>query len=537
MKIYDQVKQLSERVKQSQKNINGLMTNIDLWSLQPLYERKDNKKENLICLDDKNDRVNKRYQQITASSDEIKYVLDQNYHILFNIPFPPPPDEEQLSPDEMGSEARPSSPATDSPGLTDEQADKTKKTKKKKSIKEEQPSSTEKKGAEKVSVKEKGGKKGGKKSKKLKKATEPAEPTEEELAKQQEDDLLVQTELNRKSKWQPYLEYVDTVVKDKLIEAVITSLLLFLNEMGDLIPVTPFFELSLELHEPEIVYIPTIDLEESMNWFTIVKKLLDDILLMGIYMLRADSEREQVNYLEDIVNYAPCRQNYDDILQRIMRAIDSAIDFMKEFDEYSPIWTDDRQEYLRQFLLYSRQLTFEEMESLKDQHTTAGAHIKEKPPTVVEFKEQIDFYEEMYKKVETMQTEKILEDGWLRIDVKPIRQAILNTICKWGNLFKQHLYNHVINSLDDLENFIAECIAAMQVTLTEDDYDGLLKVMGYLFKVKERQLETDNMFEPLKLIMEMLKEYNVEFPEEIYVQLQEIPDRWQQCKKVTLLIE
>lgn len=72
----------------------------------------------------------------------------------------------------------------------------------------------------------------------------------------------------------------------------------------------------------------------------------------------------------------------------------------------------------------------------------------------------------------------------------------------------------------------------MQVPLTEDDYDGLLNVMGYLFKVKERQLETDTMFEPLKEIMELLKDYGVEFTEEIHVQLQEIPDRWTQCKKV-----
>lgn len=72
--------------------------------------------------------------------------------------------------------------------------------------------------------------------------------------------------------------------------------------------------------------------------------------------------------------------------------------------------------------------------------------------------------------------------------------------------------------------------------MTEDDYDGLLKVMGYLFKVKERQVETDGMFEPLKQIMDLLKDYNVEFPEEIIVQLQEIPDRWNHCKKARLFL-
>ena len=131
-----------------------------------------------------------------------------------------------------------------------------------------------------------------------------------------------------------------------------------------------------------------------------------------------------------------------------------------------------------------------------------------------------------------MADDHILDGDWMRVNVRPLKQAILNTICKWGNLFKQHLYDRVINSLNELDSFIVEAIQAMQVELAEDDYDGLIKVMGYLFKVKERQLETDNMFEPLKEIMDLLFEYGMEFPEEVHVQLQEIPDRWQQCKKV-----
>lgn len=44
-----------------------------------------------------------------------------------------------------------------------------------------------------------------------------------------------------------------------------------------------------------------------------------------------------------------------------------------------------------------------------------------------------------------------------------MRQAILNAVCKWGNLFKQHLHDRVVNSLNDLDNFIREAVAAMQV--------------------------------------------------------------------------
>lgn len=56
--------------------------------------------------------------------------------------------------------------------------------------------------------------------------------------------------------------------------------------------------------------------------------------------------------------------------------------------------------------------------------------------------------------------------------------------------------------------------------LKEGDYDGLVEVMGHLMKVKERQVATDTMFEPLKQTIELLKTYGEEMPEETHVKLQ-----------------
>jgi hypothetical protein len=61
---------------------------------------------------------------------------------------------------------------------------------------------------------------------------------------------------------------------------------------------------------------------------------------------------------------------------------------------------------------------------------------------------------------------------------------------------------------------------ALKKPLKEGDYDGLVEVMGHLMKVKERQVATDSMFEPLKQTIELLKSYGEEMPEEIYLKLQ-----------------
>lgn len=62
--------------------------------------------------------------------------------------------------------------------------------------------------------------------------------------------------------------------------------------------------------------------------------------------------------------------------------------------------------------------------------------------------------------------------------------------------------------------------AGLGVTVEEGDYNGLVDVMGHLLAVKERQSATDEMFEPLKQTIELLKTYDQEMSEEVHTQLQ-----------------
>lgn len=58
--------------------------------------------------------------------------------------------------------------------------------------------------------------------------------------------------------------------------------------------------------------------------------------------------------------------------------------------------------------------------------------------------------------------------------------------------------------------------------LEEGDYEGLVTIMGHLFRVRKRQVEYDSMFEPLGEIIHLLKLYDVEMPEDVYILMQVI---------------
>ena len=175
-------------------------------------------------------------------------------------------------------------------------------------------------------------------------------------------------------------------------------------------------------------------------------------------------------------------------------------------------------------------LTTEEIEA----HAEEG--VPECPPTLEQFKEQVDTYEKIYEEVEVLQGTSIFE-GWFRVDIRPFKQALLNMIKRWSFMFKQHLIDHVTNSLNDLAEFIKVADKGLLTEVEEGDYNGLVDCMGHLMAVKERQSSTDEMFEPLKQTIELLKTYDQEMPEEVHQQLQELPEQWNNTKKISITVK
>ena len=58
--------------------------------------------------------------------------------------------------------------------------------------------------------------------------------------------------------------------------------------------------------------------------------------------------------------------------------------------------------------------------------------------------------------------------------------------------------------------------------------------MGWLHKVKDRELQYDTMFDPIREYIELLKVYDYELPENVFVQLEELPQRWENLKKLAI---
>lgn len=74
--------------------------------------------------------------------------------------------------------------------------------------------------------------------------------------------------------------------------------------------------------------------------------------------------------------------------------------------------------------------------------------------------------------------------------------------------------------MTELTEFIQIANEGLAIVVNEGDYDALVAVMGHLRAINQRQVATDNMFDPLRDTIQLLKSYDQPIPPEIEAKLE-----------------
>ncbi|XP_052121253.1 dynein beta chain, ciliary-like isoform X2 [Frankliniella occidentalis] len=354
----------------------------------------------------------------------------------------------------------------------------------------------------------------------------------EEIARLVADNmaLLGMEDEQGSARWQSYIEFLDGLVGQAVLKAVGCSLAYLAENMDAQEKLSPLFEAHLHLREPDIVFVPALD-HSPDGFASLVKGLIADILAMAAIVPRVGDKN--ITYEAEIIANEDIKDMIKDTMDGVEAVIREANEFVVGLRGYSYLWLDERRTYLENFLTYSRQLTNEELEYIAIQDPLAP---QPSPPRMDHFREQIDNFESLLTEVEGLVSVKTFS-SWFQVDLAPFKQALVNTVCKWGDMFKQHLINNVTLSLADLGNFIQKADEGLLQPVEEGDYDRLVSVMGFLMHVKTRAESTDDMFEPLRDTIALLQGYDQELPEEVNVLLKELPEQWENTKKIAQTVK
>ncbi|XP_034410206.1 dynein heavy chain 11, axonemal [Cyclopterus lumpus] len=329
--------------------------------------------------------------------------------------------------------------------------------------------------------------------------------------------------------WQSYLEYVDEMVVEGLFSYIRHSLQFLVDNMESWPNQTPLFEAQLMLSSSGMVNLPSLEQNAGDGLYELIEGLVGDIFKTSVNINRVAAHLGIESYqdvMDEMLDLLDLRQ---EIMERVENVLMKAIHYQRKFDCYTHLWQDDRTEFLSQFLLYGSVLTSEEMEA-------CGADaILESPPTIDNFKEQIDYYEDLYGEISKLEDFTVF-NGWFRVDIKFFKVSLLNTIKKWSWLFKEHLLTYVTNSLDELQKFVRATVQGLGQPVAKGNHRGLVEVMSHLLAIRDRQAATDKMFEPFRETIILLEQYGVTIPDQVYSQLEELPEKWSGAKKLALKV-
>nr|XP_048307819.1 dynein axonemal heavy chain 17 [Myodes glareolus] len=409
---------LQNRMQKAKQNIEGIRQAMQDWSANPLFERKDNKKEALLDLDGRVANLNKRYAAVKDAGVRIQAMVAENAELF--------------------------------------RADTTSQS------------------------------------------------------------------------WKDYVNYIDSMVLDEFDRFIRKSLNYLMDNMTTDETIAPLFEIRMELDEEGLTFNPSLEMGGEDGFLMLIEGLIND--LYNVARLIPRLAKGRINYKTDLEDITDLIEMREEVSSLVIGAMKVAEEYQDSFERYSYLWVDDLQEFMKNFLIFGHAPTPEELDTRVDDT------IPKTPPSLAQFQQQIDSYEKLYEEVSRCENTKVFH-GWLQCDCRPFKQALLNTIKRWSLLFKRYLSNHVISSLAELEGFMTVTRSGLKKPLKEGDYDGLVEVMGHLMKVKERQVATDSMFEPLKQTIELLKTYGEEMPEETYLKLQELPEQWTNTKKLAIQVK
>ncbi|XP_061501815.1 dynein beta chain, ciliary isoform X1 [Anopheles gambiae] len=501
--LYDKLYNLYSRVLKAKANIKKVQNSIRSWGKIPLYERLNGDNASLINIENRSLIVQRRLEACLETKKLIEKVMDENFKLYFDYLVALSEEKLSSTTSATGSQRR-SSMAMPVGAAAEEQE-------------EQRPPSV---------------------------VLDAPEAEEDPSGADTLDDVpsLDQSELGKNLSqlelFRPYEEYVDSILSKEIMEAVHVSVKYIKFEMENRLGHnTPIFEIKYELHPPDTRFCPSLDPYDPDGFFALVESMITDIYCMSDMIPRvaqpAESERtdEEGNvypetYVSHLSNNDAIERMKHSIMLMVIQSTRDAEKYVKQFDNYNYLWLDDKHSVLAQFLKYGRPLTQDEMEMLLSTETP----LKEVAPTLEQFKAQIDSYIDLFDEVYQTEVSHVF-DTWLLVDFRHFKHKLLHEIGKWSNIYKQTLIDRVVISLQELEEFSIECDEVLGLEAAEEDFPTLLKILSVLNKIKERETATDNMFEPLKATVDLLKTYNVEFNETVYKQFTELPERWLHMKK------
>ena len=372
---------------------------------------------------------------------------------------------------------------------------------------------------------------------------------------------------NGSPSWLKYLEYIDGIVSRGFRSAIKGSMeyLLSNTDKNNVSEFGPLLESRLELEHDVLTYTPSMDVDAPLSLQSISEDLIENFYNIASLVPRVSplienssaapmatmdvipetsvtpsetakspfsaDETSKLTYLYEMQKDPILASLKNTVLERFSIIITDCNSYKDGFDQYVYLWTENRQNYMRQFLSPPKS---DDSENLPEEITPVTDEI-----AVIQldkFETEIRKFESIHKTVMGLETDVIF-NGWFRIDARPLKQALNVHVKKWSYTLTKHLFDETVKTLHQVKDFTAVHKAGLEKKIEEGRLEDLIASMGLLQAIKYRQDNIDAVFEPLRKTVNLLRQFGVEFEEDIHKLLNDLPEQWSDVKKLSTSVK
>ena len=346
--------------------------------------------------------------------------------------------------------------------------------------------------------------------------------------------------------WKAYVEYVSEIVISGFCDSILESVAYLHAQVDPQVmeknETVPLLTIELELLTPDIVFQPDIGERAGGTGIRdIFNGWLKGMLDIGSLMKRLDIG--EGNYLVELEEDFLVRDAMSQIQHVILANEGKCNEFKDSYKKYEYLWMLDLQQTLKEFL---------------EENAVVHEDGTKEDPALERFDEEIRRYKDVQEEIQGLTTSATI--GWIKVDSKPIKQALSTCVTKWIFQFTAYLSNKVTDSMEELFTFMDNSntiLAKTSLIVAEKAEEGeespaspvkaegedgedaapvdkkavLYEVMGCMRDIRKRMDKTDAMFEPLKATVKLLKSYGIGLPDSVLAQLDDAPAVWTKLKK------
>eukprot|EP00796_Vickermania_ingenoplastis_P004195 gene4195-3033_t len=321
--------------------------------------------------------------------------------------------------------------------------------------------------------------------------------------------------------WQTYLRYVHEEVKKSLSETYVFLMSKLRNQLD---PVwledndgIPLLEAKLCLSKPTTenpLVVSKFEPQLSSPDETVhsIEKLMEgtmrDLRQASDLVPPIFGERTFSDEMLDIPAVQEVEQQVRELFEQNRNANE---EYRQMYDDFKHLWETDRRQAFNDFLGLDP-VTGQPMK-VEDEN---GRPIKQEyfGVALTEFDKAITEYTRIRSRI--MAIEDRHREGFLSIDVKPLRIALRDICKKWKDMYSDFLMDKIKTDLNNLFAFIKEADKGLEVEVLDGDVDALKSVMRWIRDCRKRNPEvmgeddtgeTDGMFPPIQAAIRMLKSH------------------------------